>query len=142
LSSSAGDTGRWRLEDPGSDDGEAAGAPADQPDESEAAPRRHGFREALEARREERLSGRKGPVWKWIEQNGDDIFWLVVGGIGFTLIVGTGIRQVLDTPAAFVIAGAIWVLIAWRILALLRRRTERLERMRRELDVLEGDEPS
>jgi len=62
------------------------------------------------------------------------MFWLVGGGLGFVLIVGTGISQLLDSPAAFVIAGAIWVVIAWRILALLRRRAERIVRMRVDLE--------
>ncbi|MGI9556499.1 MAG: hypothetical protein ACR2N5_01010 [Solirubrobacterales bacterium] len=144
MSSSEG-AGRWRSEDPARD--ETGFEQPDQPDletgaaDEQEPPRRLSFKDALESRREERLSGRKGPVWKWIEENGDDIFWLIVGGFGFTLIAGTGIRQIVDSPAAFVIAAAIWVVIAWRILVLLRRRSDRIEKMRRELAELESDEP-
>jgi hypothetical protein len=66
------------------------------------------------------------------------MFWLVAGGLGFVLVVGTGISQLLDSLAAFPIAGAIWVVIAWRLLAWLRRPAEQIARMRREL---EPDDP-
>ena len=70
---------------------------------------------------------------RWGERHGDDMFWLVAGGLGFILIVGTGISQLFDGPAAFLAVGAIWAVIAWRILALLNRRAERIARMQGDL---------
>ncbi len=71
---------------------------------------------------------------RWSERHREEMFWLVGGGFGFVLVVGTGISQLLDGLVAFVIAGAIWVLIAWRILVWLRRPAEQLARMRRDLE--------
>ncbi len=71
---------------------------------------------------------------RWSERHREEMFWLVGGGFGFVLVVGTVISQLLDGPVAFVIAGAIWVLIAWRILVWLRRPAEQLARLRRDLE--------
>ena len=59
--------------------------------------------------------------WKatraWIRRVGDEIFWLIVVGIGWTLIVGTVISVLtVDGPAAFVVAALLWLLISWRVL--------------------------
>lgn len=62
------------------------------------------------------------------------MFWLVGGGFGFVLVVGTGISLFLDSPAAFVIAGAIWVVLAWRLLAWMRRSAERLAELQGDLE--------
>ena len=71
---------------------------------------------------------------RWRERHREEMFWLVGGGFGFVLVVGTGISQLLDGLVAFVIAGAIWVLLAWRILAWMRRPAEQLARMRDDLE--------
>ena len=62
------------------------------------------------------------------------MFWLGVGGLGFTLVLGTGVSELLDSPAAYVLAAAVWAVIAWQVLAWLQRRAERTDRTLRELD--------
>ena len=76
---------------------------------------------------------------RWSERHREEMFWLVGGGFGFVLVVGTGISQLLDGLAAFVIAGAIWVVLAWRILAWMRRPAEQIAQMQRDLESEDPD---
>ena len=64
------------------------------------------------------MPGKQGrPVRDWLRRYGDDAFWLVVAGIGFTLIVGSLLSLLsLDATIAFVGAAAVWLVAMWRVL--------------------------
>ena len=74
--------------------------------------------ESLEIRVDpERRQGGWQTTRAWIRRFGDEIFWLIVVGIGWTLIVGTVISvAIVDGPAAFVVAALLWLVVIWRVL--------------------------